>query len=134
MEVATSPNISAQKWHWSEFGTNVLLLTRGLPRIQKSLLSNWNTPSHIKHSSSVHRLPCSKPSATICLCSHLQNCINRKQSSGNWYIFREYWYGWHWSSRSTTRSSRSTSRTIPRDFNSFISVSPKLYTPLFSKL
>jgi hypothetical protein len=49
------------------------------------------------------------------LCSHLQNYINRKQSSGNRYIFCEYCYGCHWSSRSTTR-------TLPWDFNSLLSV------------
>lgn len=115
MEVTTSPTISAQKWHRSEFETNVMRLTWGLPRIQMSLFSKRKTPSHIKHSSSAHRLLCSKPSAPVCLCSHLQNCINRKQSSGNRYIFCEYWYGCHWSSRSTTRS-------VPWDFNSFLSV------------
>jgi hypothetical protein len=79
-----------------------------------------NTPSRVKHASSVHRMLCKKSSSAACWChNHSQNCICGGRSSGNRCALRELWYGCNW-------LSLSTSRTLGCDSPNFRAISREL--------
>jgi hypothetical protein len=74
-------------WHWNGLDTHICIIAWGLPHAQRWLLWMLNTPSYIKHTSSVHRTLCKRsPSAVCWCCSHLQNCVPRGQSPGSRYV------------------------------------------------
>jgi hypothetical protein len=56
----------------------------GISRAHNQLLWTFNTPSCVKHASSVHRILCERNSSIVCRCHrYSQNSILRGRSSGH---------------------------------------------------